>query len=150
MLAIFYIRRLFWNPYLSFSLHVCSGCVCLRRLIFQVIKKKNINFIILLPLGVYSIRETFVFHTEIYTFRTFIRCLCCFYFSLIFAARISVLFSPHDMHEHIPLSFFCINDPFWIYRFFGSEKSTCSEITNPFLDSPKKTHPRPIVVAFPA
>ena len=34
-----YIRRLFWNPYLSFSLHVCSGCVCLRRFIFQVIKK---------------------------------------------------------------------------------------------------------------
>ena len=26
--------------------------------------------------------------------------------------------------------------------FFGSEESVLSEITNPFLDSPKKTHPK--------
>ena len=32
-----YIRRLFWNPYLSCFLRICS--VCLRRYIFQVIKK---------------------------------------------------------------------------------------------------------------
>ena len=56
-----------------------------------------------------------------------------------------VVFSPRYARAHAVV----INDPFWIYRFFGSEKSTCSEITNPFLDSPKKTHPRPIVVAFP-
>ena len=33
-----------------------------------------------------------------------------------------------------------VNDPF-SDLFFGSEKSVLSEITNPFLDSPKKTHP---------
>ena len=33
-----------------------------------------------------------------------------------------------------------VNDPF-SDRFFGSEKSVLSEITNPFLDSPKKNVP---------
>ena len=32
-----------------------------------------------------------------------------------------------------------VNDPF-SDGFFGSEKSVLSEITNLFLDSPKKTH----------
>ena len=67
-------------------LHLCSDC--LRQFIFQVKKKEkksslasvfdSYNFTIL---RVYSIRETFVFHTEIYTFRIFIGSLCCFYFS---------------------------------------------------------------------
>ena len=30
---------------------------------------------------------------------------------------------------------------FRVFRFFGSEDSIWSEITNPFLDSPKQTHP---------
>ena len=33
-LSSIYIRRLFFNPYLSYFLYVCS--VCLRRFIFQV------------------------------------------------------------------------------------------------------------------
>ena len=63
---------------------VCSVCF-IRRCIFQVIRKKkkeffgfsfnSYNFAIL------TILETFVFHTEIYKFRIFIRSLCCFYFS---------------------------------------------------------------------
>ena len=33
-----------------------------------------------------------------------------------------------------------VNYPFSDHPFFGSEESIWSEITNPFLDSPKKTH----------
>ena len=41
-LSSIYICRLLLNPYLSCFLYVCS--VCLRRFIFQVIKKKFIGF----------------------------------------------------------------------------------------------------------
>ena len=66
----------------------------------------------------YSIRETFEFQTEINISYTFIHSLCCFFFSsspwgvLIFSHESSVL--------------------------FVSEESVWSEITNPFMDSPKK------------
>ena len=89
----------------------------------------------------YSIQETFVFQTEIYTFRTFIRCVCCFSF-LFSPVRISCCcccFFFHEEHEDMPLSWQMIL--FRIFRLFGSEESVWSEITNPFLDSPQKTHP---------
>ena len=35
-----------------------------------------------------------------------------------------------------------VNDPFSDLPFFGSEESVWSKITNPFLDSPKKTQPK--------
>ena len=141
-----YISRLFWNSYFSCFLYVSS--VCLHRFIFQVIQKKknktkqficasvlnSSNFIILRP--VYSIRETFVFQTETYSF--------------VYSYVVYVTF-PSCLRQ-ISLSFFplfsswrgawghavvMVNDPL----FFGSEESIWSEITNPFLDSPTKTHP---------
>ena len=96
-----YISRLFWNSYFSCFLYVSS--VCLHRFIFQVIQKKknktkqficasvlnSSNFII--PRPVYSIRETFVFQTETYSFRIFIRSLC--YFSFLSSPDQFVVFS---------------------------------------------------------
>ena len=76
----------------------------------------------------YSIRETFVFQTKIYTKYML--------FLLVFAAVSISSFFSHEEHEDMPLSWQMIL--FRIFRFFGSEESVWSEIKNPFLDSPKK------------
>ena len=93
----------------------------------------------------YSIRETFLFQTEIYTFRIFICSSCCFFFlsslwgSVCCCFCCCFVFFCHEEHEDILLSWKIIL--FRIFRFFGSEESVWSEITNPFLGSPRKTHP---------
>ena len=63
-------------------------------------------------------------------------------FLLVFAVRISLLLllffstrSTKTCRCHGKWSFFRI------FRLFGREESVWSEITNPFLDSPQKTHP---------
>ena len=63
-------------------------------------------------------------------------------FRLVFTVRISLLllffFFPRGVRGHAVVM---VNDLFRIFRFFGSEESVRSKITNPFLGSPRKTHP---------
>ena len=105
--------------------HVFLHGVCnvsfIRRYIFQVIKRKkksssasvlnSYNFTIL------TIRETFLFHTEIYTFRIFIRSLICyFYFSSCLRCEGQcVVFFPRGAREHTVVM---VNDPFLDLPFF--------------------------------
>ena len=81
----------------------------------------------------YSIRETFV------SYISYIHSWLTLFFLLVFAVRISLLlfFFPRGARGHAVVM---VNDPFSDLPFFGSEESVWSEITNPFLDSPKKTH----------
>ena len=121
------IGRLFLNPYLSCFLYVCNAS--LRRFIFQVIKKNNSSSSVLNSYNFTILRSVF-YSRNVWVSNpnrtknishTFIHSLCCFFFS---SSPWGVLFFSH---ESSVLS--------------GSEESVWSEITNPFLDSPKKTHP---------
>ena len=93
----------------------------------------------------YSIRETFVFQTEISTFRIFIRGWCCF--SFLSSPRGSVCCFNFFLSVLITKSArTCRCHGKW--SFFGSSvflvvKNPCDlrsqvRITNPFLDSPPK------------
>ena len=79
--------------------------------------------------------------SEIYTFRTFIRSLRCFFFLSRREDQFVVFFplfsSSRGARGHAVVM---VNDPFSDLPFYGSEESVGSEITNPFLDSPLKTH----------
>ena len=77
---------------------------------------------------VHSIRETFVFQTQIYTFRTFIRSLVCFPSCLrredqknahIVSCFFPLFFSSREAERH---AVSMVNDPF-LDLFFGSEES---------------------------
>ena len=144
-----YISRLFWNSYFSCFLYVSS--VCLHRFIFQVIKNKNnktkqficasvlnsSNFIILRSVDQCILFEKrlrfkpkhihFVYSYVVYvTFPSCLRQISLLFFPLFSSSR--------GAWGHAVVM---VNDPL----FFGSEESIWSEITNPFLDSPTKTHP---------
>ena len=140
-LSSIYFRRLFLNPYLPCFLYVCS--VCLRRFIFQVFK------------NIYSWANSYNL--------TIVRCillekrLCFkpkdvhFAYSYVSLCRFSFLSSPRESvgcfffyfpHNEEQEDIRCHgkwSSVFGSSVFFGSEESIWSEITNPFLDSPKNT-----------
>ena len=67
-------------------------------------KEQFIGFSFKFLKGVYSIRETFVFQTEIYTFRIFIRILCYFFLLSLPWGSVCYFFFSHEEHEDMPLS----------------------------------------------
>ena len=113
------IGRLFLNPYFSCFLYVCS--VCLRRVIFQVKKKKTIHWLkFYYPKEYILFEKRFVFQTEIYTFRIFIPSLCCFFFlSFNREDQFVVVFFSRGARGHAVV---IVNDPFSDLPFFGSEE----------------------------
>ena len=117
------IGRLFLNPYLSCFLYVCNACF--RWFIFQVIKKNSSAASVLNSYNFTILRSVF-YSRNVWVSNpnqtknishTFIHNLCCFFFS---SSPWGVLFFSHESSV------------------FGSKESVWSEITNPFLDTPKK------------
>ena len=138
-----YFRRLFFNPYLSCFLYVCS--VCLRRLIFQVLRNINswANSYNLTIVRCILLEKRLCFEPKYVHFAYSYVSSCRF--SFLSSPRESVCcfffyFPRHEEQEDIP----CHgkwSSVFGYSVFFGSEESIWSEITNSFLDSPKNMKP---------
>ena len=122
------------------SLHVCHPFTfvhCFLTLTchpFCISVLNSYNFTILFEKRLcFKLKYIYIWYIHTYLMLLFV---------LVFAARISLLFFPPFSWSRGEQGYavVLVNNPFSDLSFFGSEESIWSAITNPFLDSPKRTH----------